>query len=67
MSEIRYPDCEVKLLGENGNAFYILGVVTKALKLHGASDEDIEEYKRLAMSGDYDNLLVVTLGWVVIT
>jgi len=67
MSEVRYPDCEVELLGENGNAFYILGVVTKAPKLHGASDEDIEEYKRLAMSGDYDNLLVVTLGWVVIT
>jgi len=53
----------VKLLGRDGNAFNIIGIVTKALKRNGYKDL-VEEYKKEAMSGDYDNLLRVTMDYV---
>lgn len=53
----------VKLIGENGNAFYILGKVKKALTKAGFKKE-AEEYVKKATSGDYDNLLMVTMDYV---
>ena len=54
----------VKLVGINGNAFMIMGTVTKALRSAGFSKEEIVQYQSEAMSGDYDNLLQVTMSWV---
>ena len=54
----------VKLAGIDGNAFMIMGTVTKALRGAGFSKEEIVQYQSQAMSGDYDNLLQVTMGWV---
>lgn len=54
----------VRLLGEDGNAFAILGRVSRALKRAGFSDEYIEGYVEEATSGDYDHLLQVTMGYV---
>ena len=54
----------VKLVGINGNAFMIMGTVTKALRSAGFSKEEIVQYQSQAMSGDYDNLLQVTMSWV---
>lgn len=55
---------EVQLVGEDGNAFAIMGRVKTALKKAGASDEEISQYFSEATSGDYDNLLRVTMNWV---
>lgn len=55
---------EVELVGRDGNAFAIMGAVTKALRQNGYTPDDIDEYKKEAMSGDYDNLLRVTMEWV---
>ena len=55
---------EVQLVGQDGNAFAIRGAVTKALRQNGYTPDDIDEYKKEAMSGDYDNLLRVTMEWV---
>ena len=55
---------EVQLGGQDGNAFAIMGAVTKALRQNGYTPDDIDEYKKEAMSGDYDNLLRVTMEWV---
>ena len=55
---------EVQLVGQDGNAFAIMGAVTKALRQNGYTPDDIDEYKKAAMSGDYDNLLRVTMEWV---
>ena len=63
--EPRYPDVEVQLTGEDGNAFAIMGAVTRALRRAGYSDK-IEEYQKEATSGDYDNLLQVTMKWVTV-
>lgn len=54
---------EVKLVGENGNAFLILGKVNNALKKAGYVDL-AKEYLNEAKKGDYDNLLRVTMEYV---
>ena len=55
---------EVKLVGEDGNAFAIMGKTVKALKRAGADKEYTDEYMSEAMSGDYDHLLGVTMKYV---
>ena len=54
----------VKLIGEDGNAFFIMGSVKKALRQAGADREYIDKYLNAATSGDYDQLLVVSMGYV---
>lgn len=54
----------VKLVGEDGNAFGIMGRVIKALKKANFPEEHIEQYKKEAMSGNYDHLLQVTMNYV---
>jgi len=63
---MKAPDerVEVKLVGEDGNAFAIMGKVRRALRKHGADKEYIDKYLKEAMSGDYDNLLMVTTKYV---
>jgi len=53
----------VKLIGEDGNAFAIMGTVAKALKKAGFSDEHIAEYYEESSSGDYDNLIRVAMKY----
>ena len=55
---------KVKLIGKDGNAFAIMGEVRKALKRAGFTKEVIDEYTNKAMSGDYNNLLAVTMEYV---
>jgi hypothetical protein len=57
-------DVEVQLVGNDGNAFAIMGAVQSALKKAGASKEELSQYMSESMSGDYDNLLRVAMEWV---
>lgn len=57
-------DVKVQLSGNDGNAFAIMGAVKKALKQAGATREELDEYLKDSMSGDYDNLLRVAAKWV---
>jgi len=66
MSDRRYPEVEVELIGQDSNAFAILGSVKRALSRHGVDKVEINEYLEDAMSGDYDHLLSVTSQWVTI-
>jgi len=66
MSETKYPEIEVELVGQDGNAFFIMGAVTKALKSHGVSAEEVKEYTEECMSGDYNHLLQTTMAWVTV-
>lgn len=54
-TEIEKP--EVTLIGEDGNAFSIIGRCTKALKRAGAPRGVIDAFTSEAMSGDYNHLL----------
>ena len=62
MHKIEKPT--VKLIGEDGNAFVILGRITAALRKAGYKEEYIEKYQEESMSGDYDNLLVTATKYV---
>jgi hypothetical protein len=64
INKIKYPDIEVKLIGEDGNAFAIMGRVQRALKQNGVPKEEINEYLNESKSGDYDNLIVTATRWV---
>jgi hypothetical protein len=54
----------VKLIGTNGNALAIIGKVTRELRKAGYDEDYIETYKKEAMSGDYDNVLITTFKYV---
>ena len=60
---LKFPEIEVELTGSDGNAFAILGLVTRALRRAGL-DAEVDAYKAEATSGDYDHLLVTTMKWV---
>ncbi len=57
-------DVRVKLTGEDGNAFAILGKVQKALRQAGYDKEFIEKYLEQATAGSYEDLLQVTMTYV---
>jgi hypothetical protein len=59
---VEKPD--VQLIGEDGNAFAIIGRVSKALYNEGADKEYINKYRMEAMAGNYDELLVTTMKYV---
>ncbi len=61
--EVRYPDVEVQLTGQDGNAFAVLGAVRKALVDAGHEDQ-VEAFLAQATSGDYDHLLGTCMRWV---
>ena len=75
MTEItpKYPDVRVRLVGNDGNAFSIMGRVQDALARYLRRNTEMtaqeiqaekDAYWREATSGDYDNLLRVTMQWV---
>jgi len=64
MAEPKYPDVEVQLSGEDGNAFMMIGKTRSALKRHGVSDEEIEQFSTEATSGDYNNVIATIGRWV---
>jgi hypothetical protein len=50
--------------GEGGNAFMILGKVSKALKRDGVDAAEVKAFYDEATAGDYDHLLVTVRKWV---
>lgn len=62
----KYPNIEVELVGNDGNAFSIMASVRKALRRAGVSSDEIAEYTTQSQSGDYDNLLRVAMSWVAV-
>ncbi len=53
----------LKLIGEDGNVFYILGKAVREARRAGWSEEKIAEFKEKAMSADYDNALRVCMDY----
>jgi hypothetical protein len=60
----KYPKVEVRLVGEDGNAYFILARVASALKRGGVDKPEIDAFYKEATSGDYDNLLRTCMRWV---
>ena len=64
MSEPRFPNIRVQLVGTDGNAYAVFGTVRSALHRAGVGRAEIEEFLDEAMSGDYDHLLATAMRWV---
>ena len=62
-----FPEIEVQLSGNDGNAFAILGNVSKAMRRAGVHKAKIEEFLNEAESGDYNHLLATCAKWVEIS
>lgn len=58
------PNITVTLTGTDGNAFFIIGRVGKAMRNAGVPNDEIEAFRAEAMSGDYDNVLQTCMRWV---
>lgn len=54
---------KVHLVGEDGNAFAIMGRVTMGLRRAGL-EHLVKEYRDAATAGDYDNLLQVSMRYI---
>jgi hypothetical protein len=65
-TEVKYPDVVVTLLGEDGNAFAIMGAVQKALKRAGVDKDEVTAYFNEATAGDYDHLIQTSMRWVTV-
>lgn len=61
---VKYPDVKVRLVGEDGSAFAILGRVKKALVRAGYGSDVVNRFRTEATSGDYDHLLRTVIAWV---
>lgn len=61
--EVRYPDVEVRIVGEDGNAFAIIGRCVQAARRGGVPPEEIHKFCAEAMSGDYNEVLQTCMRW----
>jgi hypothetical protein len=57
-------DIDVNLTDIDGNAFSIMGEVTRAMKRAGVGKEERSQYLKEATAGDYNQLLMTTMEWV---
>jgi hypothetical protein len=62
--EVRYPEVEVKLIGEDGNAVAILGRVRQALGEAGVPAKELDVFVEEATAADYDHLLLTVMAYV---
>jgi len=63
----KYPEIEVELIGQDGNAYAIMGTIQTALRKANVSKEEIDEYLKESMSGDYNHLLRTAMAWVSVS
>lgn len=63
MSDVRYPDITVKLVGEDGNIFNLMGIVKRELPPPVRGEFQDEVFS----AGSYDDALQVIMRWVNIS
>ena len=52
------------LVGVDGNPFVVMGYVIRIMLKEGFTREECDAYTTAAMSGDYNNLLCVSIDYV---
>ncbi len=63
--EVKYPNIEVQLSDQDGNAMMIIGRVSKALRRAGVGVDEREAFTVEAKSGNYDHVLQTVMRWVL--
>lgn len=60
-----YPRPTIEVAGMDGNVFSVIGRVSRALRLVGAPNEEVERFKSEVLnSRDYDHALRICMAWV---
>lgn len=59
----KYPNITVELVGQNGNAFNILGICLRAMREADLPQEERDAFEKEATSGNYDHLLATCIKW----
>lgn len=62
-----YPEIEVELVGQDGNAFNLLGICKKAMRQAKMPEPVIDSFFEEAMSEDYDHLLMTCQRWFTVS
>ena len=63
MTNIKPHEISVQLSGQDGNACMILGLCKRAVQRVHLPQEEIDQFMKEAMSGDYNHLLATTMAW----
>lgn len=63
MTDIKYPNITVNIIGIDGNAFNILGICRREMRKHHLSQAEIDTFYNEATKGSYDDLLCVVMQW----
>jgi transcriptional/translational regulatory protein YebC/TACO1 len=61
--KVKYPQVKVKLAGQDGNAFVILGLCLRAARSANVPKEEIDKFREEATNGDYNHLLRTCMEW----
>lgn len=62
---MKYPEITVKLIGEDGNVFNIIGLVSRALKRGKVPADEVSKFQSAAFSSpSYDAVLQLCMEWV---
>ena len=59
----KYPDITVELVGQDSNAFNLLGICRRAMKESNLPQSEIDAFTTEATSGNYDHLLATCCEW----
>lgn len=65
--DLIYPEIQVQVTGEDGNAFAIVSRTARAMGRGGVSMEQVDLFREEATSGDYEHLLAVVQKWVTVS
>jgi hypothetical protein len=63
MKKTKYPNIVIPMVGEDGNAFAILGRIKRIMEREGLPDSEWKAFHAEATQSDYDNLLRTVMGW----
>lgn len=63
ITEPKYPNVCIRLSGQDGNAFVIIGRASAAARKAGVTQEEITAFQEEAMSGNYDKVLQTCMSW----
>jgi len=62
--EPKFPQINVQMVGQDGNAFSILGRVQSAMRKGGIDQAERDAFREEATAGDYNHLLATVMKWV---
>jgi len=66
MTDTKHPDIVIRLIGEDGNAFAILGLANRAMRKAGLPADERAAFQAEATKGDYDHLLATVMNWFTV-